>query len=92
MYLNCEAVRSQVRAIMGGVTRSKVTLADFRSLNIAVPPPSEQDRIQVVVRNQDTRLASEGTTREKLRALKRGLLHDLLTGRVRVPLPAEATA
>jgi hypothetical protein len=27
----------------------------------------------------------------KLRTLKHGLLHDLLTGRVSVPLPAEAS-
>jgi type I restriction enzyme, S subunit len=87
--LNGDAVKRQVQAITAGVTRPKVTLADFRKLRVACPPKTEQvtmgDRIETV----ETLLADEFARLGKLSNLKHGLMHDLLTGRVRVPV-AEA--
>lgn len=86
-YLNCEVVRTQVRMITGGVTRPKVTLAAFRNLALAVPSLDEQDRILAVLQNIARRIGDESLQMRKLQTIKHGLMDDLLTGKVRVPLP-----
>jgi type I restriction enzyme S subunit len=90
--INSQAVRRQVRAITGGVTRPKVTLADFRRLAVAVPPPAEQDAIVAVIRAADSRRQAEHSRLQKLQLLKQGLVNDLLTGRVRVSGDGEVPA
>src|SRR5690606_2356363 len=52
-YINSEIVRRQVRGITGGVTRPKVTLRDFRSLVVALPPLGEQHLIIEAVERHD---------------------------------------
>ncbi len=83
-FLNSDPVRAQVRAITAGVTRPKVTLADFRKLQIAVPPVTEQDAILARAQASAQRLRCEMYEVGKLRYLKLGLSNDILTGRVRV--------
>jgi len=83
-FLNSEPVRVQVRSITAGVTRPKVTLADFRKLQIAVPPVPEQDAILARVQASVERLRCEMYEVEKLRYLRLGLSNDVLAGRVRV--------
>jgi type I restriction enzyme S subunit len=91
-YLNSPRVRLQVRAITGGVTRPKITLADFRHLQLAVPPLTEQGRLLHLLDEIDIRVQREHDDALKLRCLKQGLMDDLLTGRVRVPVEPEAAA
>ncbi len=52
---------------------------------VAVPPPEEQERIVFVIENQNSLINSNESYLRKLKALKEGLVSDLLTGRVRVP-------
>ncbi|MFO0609385.1 MAG: hypothetical protein U0324_39840, partial [Polyangiales bacterium] len=47
---------------------------------------AEQQHIVAILDAHDARIRAEQAERDKLVALKRGLLDDLLTGRVRVPL------
>lgn len=81
--LNSERSRAQIRAITGGVTRPKITLADFRGIRIAVPQVDEQVCMEVRFMEMRRKLAVERSELEKLRLLKKGLMDDLLTGRVR---------
>ncbi|MGH8542053.1 MAG: restriction endonuclease subunit S [Gammaproteobacteria bacterium] len=55
---------------------------------VAIPEPQEQSAIVNVVDVHNERLACEGEKLRKLVALKVGLMTDLLTGRVRVPVEA----
>lgn len=55
-------------------------------LSVLVPPPLEQSAIARALETQEERLLSETEEIAKLRLLKAGLMHDLLTGRVRVPV------
>jgi type I restriction enzyme S subunit len=64
----------------------------FESMWLAVAPHVEQTRIAQILSDFDSRVQKEVTSVSALRTLKQGLRHDLLTGRVRVPLPAEASA
>ncbi|MCP4668453.1 MAG: hypothetical protein GY849_19080, partial [Deltaproteobacteria bacterium] len=88
--INHDRVTRQVAAITAGVTRPKVTLADFRSLKIAMPDLSEQNSINSVVTEHQGLLNSERAKLKKLNKTKSGLMHDLLTGKVQVnPDPPE---
>lgn len=88
--LNSEAVLAQVRAITGGVTRPKVTLADFRSLRLAYPPVDEQklifERLALIDGLIDKQLGEVA----KMNLQKSGLMQDLLTGKVSVAPLLEA--
>jgi type I restriction enzyme S subunit len=53
-------------------------------IEVTVPEPAEQDRIVDVVEAHDARIRTEEQYRDKLKLQKKGLMHDLLTGKVRV--------
>lgn len=62
--------------------QKNINLQDLRPLLIPYPESGEQDRIANLFTAIQSKLDSEVSTREKLRAKKRGLMHDLLTGKV----------
>jgi len=53
-------------------------------IEVTAPEPAEQDRIVDVVEVHDARIRTEEQYRDKLKLQKKGLMHDLLTGKVRV--------
>jgi type I restriction enzyme S subunit len=53
-------------------------------LLIPLPDPTEQDRIASVYEAIEARIRAEEAYRDKLKLQKQGLMHDLLTGKVRV--------
>jgi type I restriction enzyme S subunit len=60
------------------------------SLQLARPGSThEQSLIAAILDNMDQRLDAEESALGKLRSLKKGLMHDLLTGKVRVPIDEE---
>lgn len=61
-------------------------------LPVPVPPPDEQDRMLARIEAADARRVADLATLSKLRAQKHGLMQDLLTGKVRVPLAETASA
>jgi type I restriction enzyme, S subunit len=89
--LNSDVFKRQVQAITAGVTRPKITLSDFRKLLVSCPMKDEQilmaDRLESVANF----LSTEYLNLTKFRKQKHGLMHDLLTGRVRVKV-AESEA
>lgn len=51
---------------------------------VAIPPIKEQICIASIIDTHDTRIRTEEAYLEKLKLQKKGLMHDLLTGKVRV--------
>lgn len=90
-YLRSSLTSLQIAAASYGSAQPQLNLDILGKLRVAVPPVEEQQAI--VRRTEQMQLLREKEAAEllKLRTLKHGLLHDLLTGRVRVPLPAETT-
>jgi type I restriction enzyme S subunit len=76
----------------GGSTVGHVRVGDIRSLPIQIPSMVEQKRIADSFNSAEKRLLTEETGLTKLLTLKQGLMDDLLTGRVRVAVPEEATS
>lgn len=63
-----------------------MNVAEVRRFPIPVPiRPSEQARIEEAINSSDRGAAAEVSVLAKLRALRSGLMADLLNGRVSVP-------
>lgn len=86
LALRSPRVRRQLTNSAIGTSGSmlKVNAGSVLRTWIPRPPIGEQYRIVSTMQGLDDRIASEGTYRDKLKVQKRGLMHDLLTGRVRV--------
>lgn len=85
LWLNSEWTRSYWRRLCG--TSSGLNTINQKMLNalkIVLPDTSEQRAIVNFVEIQKTKLAVKQKYLEKLQLLKKGLMSDLLTGRVRV--------
>ncbi len=57
---------------------------DVYELKVPLPPLQEQRRIAEILTAADQRIEKEEAYRDKLLQLKKGLMQDLLTGKVRV--------
>lgn len=51
---------------------------------LPLPSLDEQEYIKFIVQTHDTRIRTEQTYLAKLKQQKQGLMHDLLTGKMRV--------
>lgn len=71
-------------------TQANLNTGIVNSSPISLPPLDEQRRITQILDAHDARITIEETYHEKLTLLKQGLMDDLLTGRVRVPVAEEA--
>ncbi|WP_119314170.1 restriction endonuclease subunit S [Calidithermus terrae] len=65
---------------------ASINSTQLKAFPVPMPSLNEQERIAVLLDSYETRLKAEEAQLAKLHQLKRGLMEDLLTGRVRVPL------
>jgi type I restriction enzyme S subunit len=86
LVLRSPRTRRQIQASASGTSGSMVKISSgiVMDLSVAVPEIEEQDRILDCLGASDHRLNIETMSVGQLRALKSGLIDDLLTGRVRV--------
>ncbi len=83
-FLNTSTARTQVRRFEQGVTRRRTNLGNFSRVVVSHPDIAEQKRIVDLLSSASDRIKSTESVVAKLRQQKHGLMHDLLTGRVRV--------
>jgi type I restriction enzyme S subunit len=82
--LNFSGTRERIkRRIVSLLPR--LNLTDISTFEILLPPIHEQCRIVEALDAYDVCIRKEEAELAKLRQVKRGLMDDLLTGRVRVP-------
>ena len=62
----------------------KINREELSEYQLALPTYKEQQRIAEILDTYDTRIRTEEAYRDKLKLQKQGLMHDLLTGKVRV--------
>lgn len=68
------------------VNQASFTKQDLIGIKIAVPPLNEQNKIASVLSSIDDNILEKKRKLEQTKSLKKSLMHDLLTGKVRVPL------
>ena len=71
-------------AFTHGSTVPRILKPDILGLRFLCPPLAEQDATIIILDAHDTRIRAEEAALAKLRQVKRGLMDDLLSGRVRV--------
>nr|WP_289038041.1 restriction endonuclease subunit S [uncultured Allobacillus sp.] len=84
--INSPYFRNQAINNSTGTTRLRIGLKTLRSLKIATPPLDEQIKISRIFDNIEDSLRNDREKLNTLNALKQGLMQQLLTGKVRVPL------
>lgn len=67
-----------------GSTVLSIKQSVFRNMLFQFPPLPEQKRIDLTLNTHDNRIRTEEAYLNKLKLQKKGLMHDLLTGKVRV--------
>ena len=86
ILFNSPHVRSQIQRTAAG-TKVRHTSPDrIYQVEVMLPPLSEQGKIVEIVSSMERRIEKEEGYHEKMTRIKKGLMHDLLTGRVRVSI------
>jgi type I restriction enzyme S subunit len=82
--LDSQIIANQLRRLSTGSTFRRINLEEIRKFRVPVPPKEEQERIASVLSEIDEKIEKEKQRKEQLEKLKKGLMQDLLTGKVRV--------
>lgn len=70
--------------VAGSTGQIELSKTDLQTMPILVPPVEEQREISEAFHRVNEKLQDEQETKDELQELKRGLMQDLLTGKVRV--------
>jgi type I restriction enzyme, S subunit len=79
-----EAIRQQFLFYAVGTKVSGISKTNIPKLTLPVPSVSEQTAIAAVLSDIDAELSALEARRDKTRALKQGMMQELLTGRTRL--------
>lgn len=72
-------VNKDIRRFIAGGTRTKLTQGELRCIEISLPDAKEQQAIAQILDTLDTAIRETDALIDKLKAVKHGLLSDLLT-------------
>ena len=78
----------QVLQLVRGSTVYHLYAADMRNFTLTIPPVEEQRAIAQVLRDSESEIAALRIRLDKARAIKTGMMQQLLTGRTRLPVEA----
>lgn len=67
-----------------GGAQPHIHAKDLNPIPFCVPPVAEQETIATILTDMDAELAALEARRDKTRALKQGMMQELLTGRTRL--------
>lgn len=84
--LNTPAVSRQKAHRGQGDSVVHISAAALSEIEVAVPSIAEQTAIATVLLDMDAELTALQARRDKTRALKKGMMQELLTGRIRFPM------
>lgn len=79
-------LRPKLLALAPRSAQANINLKTLKPLRIPVPPPAEQKKIAAIFDAAETKVMALEAKRAALQQLKKSLMHDLLTGKVRVDL------
>ena len=74
-----------------GPTRYNLSKKRFLRLQLPLPPLPEQQAIATVLSDMDAEIAALERRLDKTRAIKQGMMQQLLTGTIRLPIPNDDT-
>ena len=83
-HLFADNITKQIDALLTGSNYPAINSSDVRGLTIPIPSIEEQTAIATLLSDLDAELAALEPRRDKTRALKQGMMQELLTGRTRL--------
>ncbi|VVB64063.1 Type-1 restriction enzyme MjaXIP specificity protein [uncultured archaeon] len=83
-------MRSQLIKIATGVSVYSISKGNLADISIPLPSLEEQSAIAAILSDMDADISTLEARHEKTRALKQGMMQELLTGRIRLVKGAEA--
>jgi type I restriction enzyme S subunit len=86
----CPAFRDHLRRLAAGTKVYATNRMHIASVEIQLPRVEEQTAIATVLSDMDAEIAALERRRDKTRAIKQGMMQQLLTGRVRLVNPESA--
>ncbi|WP_080988697.1 restriction endonuclease subunit S [Aeromonas caviae] len=89
-FLASEPVQKLFRSASDQGAKAGMNLDSVRKIKIIVPTQEEQTAIATILSDIDSELTALEQKLTKARALKQGMMQQLLTGRIRLPLLKEA--
>ena len=79
--------RAHLISLAQGATRYNMSKNQFLAIEISIPDYTEQRAIAAVLSDMDAEITALERRRDKTRAIKQGMMQQLLTGRVRLVEP-----
>ena len=76
--------RNYINNLLAGSSINNLSPSSIESLEFQIPPMLEQTAIAAVLSDMEAELAALEARRDKTRALKQGMMQELLTGRIRL--------
>ncbi|MER6076980.1 restriction endonuclease subunit S [Streptomyces sp. NPDC001833] len=89
MFFDSPDFFRQLGNLSSGTGLKHIHLSDFRQFVLNVPPVSEQEALVARVEATRNVIRMEESALARLNKLEQGLMDDLLTGRVRVPIDVQ---
>jgi len=83
-YLNTPIIATQKSRLGQGDAVVHISASHLAQIKIYLPEKPEQDAIAAVLSDMDAELSALELRRDKTRALKQGMMQELLTGRIRL--------
>jgi type I restriction enzyme S subunit len=83
-FLSQPLIRKYYNQITTGQAYPQISLTQVRATILPLPPLPEQTAIATVLSDMDLELAALEQRRDKTRALKQGMMQELLTGKTRL--------
>lgn len=82
--INAVTFRTNASNAGTGTTRKRIGLTQLRNLTIACPSIGKQQEIAAIISAMDAEISELKTKLSKARLLKKGMMQELLTGRIRL--------
>ena len=90
LYYWLSWTKGTVRVLGQQGTQANLNKGIVRGLRIRLPPVPEQRAIAAVLSDMDEEIVALERRLGKTHAIKRGLMQELLAGRIRLPIPPDA--
>jgi type I restriction enzyme S subunit len=84
LYYYLTSLKASVKSLGQQGTQSNLNKGMVQGFSLSLPPLPEQTAIATVLSDMDLELAALEQRRDKTRALKQGMMQELLTGRTRL--------
>ncbi|MCX5962456.1 MAG: restriction endonuclease subunit S [Cyanobacteria bacterium] len=83
-YFHSEPFKQRIYKVAVGQTMASLNTQILKSIFVALPLPKEQTAIATILSDMDLEIGAIETKLTKARQLKQGMMHELLTGRIRL--------